>query len=101
MITIKDALENHIKKLGRPKQYRVVKLVFCTADRKRDVGGRVITLNSARLCGTPIVEKNRKESHSSAYRKGSSWLDFYDEDTCQYYKVHIDLILFVNDETIS
>lgn len=104
MITLRDALQLHIRKPGRPHEYRMVKLVFCTADRNRSTGGKRITLLAARLTGKPSEREmsgHRVTDPEKQYRKGQNWLNFYDEQTLQHFRVHLDLIEYVNDLEIS
>lgn len=104
MISLRDALQHHIRKPGRPNQYRLNKIVFCTADRKRKTGGAQITLEAARLTGQPSeseLNSQRIADPNKHYRRGFNWLNFYDEHTKQHYKVHLDLIEFVNDLEVS
>lgn len=104
MITLRDALQLHIRKPGRPGEYRMIKLVFCTADRNRGTGGKRITLLAARLTGKPSEREmsgHRVTDPEKHYRKGQNWLNFYDEQTLQHFRVHLDLIEYVNDLEIS
>lgn len=104
MITLRDALHLHIRKPGRPDEYRMVKLVFCTADRNRGTGGECITLHAARLTGKPSPQEmsgHRTADPETRYRKGQNWLNFYDEQILRHFRVHLDLIEYVNDLEIS
>lgn len=104
MISLKEALQQHIRKPGRPHQYRVNKLTFCTCDRSRNTGGKRITLLGARLKGEPSpkeLNSERVPDPEKHYRRGRSFLNFYDEETKENFRVHIDLIEFVNDLEIS
>jgi len=104
MITIREALQQHIRKPGRPNEYRLNKLTFCTCDRSRNTGGKRITFLAARLMGQPSekeLSSKRLDDPEKNYRRGQSWLNFYDEHTKQKARVHIDLIEFVNDLEIS
>lgn len=104
MITLREALQLHIRKPGRPNEYRINKLAFCTADRNRGTGGKRIVLHAARLNGKPShqeLKSQRVEDPEKKYRRGQNWLNFYDEHTQQTYKIHLDLIEFVNDLEIS
>ena len=100
MIKLRDAFRLHIRQPGRPNEYRVVRLVFCTCDRNRGTGGDRITLKGARLSGRPTereLKGEQNEDPEKNYRKGNGSLNFYDEHTQRHYRVHIDLIESVND----
>jgi hypothetical protein len=104
MISLREALQLHIRKAGRPNEYRINSLVFCTADRNRGTGGKRIALHAARITGKPTpaeLKGERVYDPEKKYRRGQNWLNFYDEHTQQHYRVHLDLIEYVNDLEIS
>jgi hypothetical protein len=101
MITLAEALSNYIRQEGRPNEYRINRITFCTCDRKAGTGGQRIYLGSARLAGSPPKKKEKSSDPEKVYRRGKSWMDFYDEDTRRHYRVHIDLIEYVNEIEIS
>jgi hypothetical protein len=104
MISLREALQLHIRQPGRPNEYRINKITFCTADRNRGTGGKRISLIAARLTGKPSLEEMkgiRLNDPEKKYRRGQNWLNFYDEHVQQHFKVHLDLIEYVNDLEIS
>lgn len=96
MIKLKEAL-SMLRQQGRPGEYRVVRLVFCTCDLTRGTGGERITLLGARLKGNPQKESLPASDVEKSYRRSVSYLNLYDEHTQRYYRVHLDLIESINE----
>jgi hypothetical protein len=103
MITLKDAINTLIYKEGLLNEYAINTIVYCTADRNRDKGGQRITLKSARLGGKPVKKQSAisaavsEKVSEKEYRKGTNWLNFYDQQTRTFHKVHLDLIEEINN----
>lgn len=97
MITVQDAFRRFLLAEGDGGDYRCNKIVYVTADRKRNQGGDIMTLSRARLLGQ---YRPSTEAAEKTYRR-RSWRDFYDETTGRNYRIHIDLILSVNDLDIA
>jgi len=98
MMSRKDALKvfNRLNRKGRPIPFLVS---FVTANRQTKKAGKIITLKRAvRLRHIKGVAKTfRKTGHKnlSASRKMTT-INLYDLDTEQIYKVHLPLIISVN-----
>lgn len=97
MITVQEAFRRFFLAKGDFGDYRCNKIKFVTADKKRGTGGEIITLQKARLLGQykPLKSEEPKKS------RRNPWRDFYDEDTARHYRIHIDLILSVNEIQIA
>ncbi|WP_028665624.1 hypothetical protein [Runella zeae] len=100
MITVQEAFQRFFLTQGDGMDFRCNQITFCTADRKRNTGGDLVTLHKARLMGMYHPKSEPKNGKKKHYRR-RAWRDFYDEDSMKNYRIHIDLILSVNDLEIA
>lgn len=99
MITIQEAFKSFLLAKGDGFDYRCNKIHLVKADKNRNTGGEFLTLNKARILGKyqpPFLGEKKIRN----YRK-KQCQDFYDEATDRTYRVHLDLILSINDLEIA